>query len=160
MKGDAFFVIYSPCILLKCHLAPWAVWWHLCCTVLISSDYCEVILTERSTPVLGAAISGFLPVWCCFTSQGLDTAGEGGLGKQEILMGTAHIPSTRRRLHIMQTELGPLSLWWFPGEAYEGFSWETEHFQNCPRLLGCLLILRFVLPTKGADRELLSHFLP
>lgn len=45
------------------------------------------------------------------------------------------------------------SLWRF-------FLRNSEHFQNCPRLLGCLLILRFVLPTKGADRELLSHFLP
>lgn len=85
-------------------------WWHLCCTVLISSDYCEVILRERSTPILGAAISEFVAVWCCFTSRQLDTAEGGGLRKQETRMGRAHVPKhTQKATHIEQTELGCLS---------------------------------------------------
>lgn len=87
--------MYTPYILLKYQLA---VWWHLCCPVLISSDYCEVILRERNTPVLGAAFSEFM--WCRFTYWGLDTAEGGGLRKQEIPMGKAPIPKhTHRRLH-------------------------------------------------------------
>lgn len=43
---------------------------------------------------------------------------------------------TQKAIHTIKTELGPLSPWWLPGEANEGFSWETEYFQNFPRLLG------------------------
>lgn len=78
-------------------------------SVPISSEHCEVILRQRSTEDLGAALSEFM--WCCFASGGLDRAKRGGLRKQETHTGKAHIPNTHREMtHIIQNELGPLCL--------------------------------------------------
>lgn len=156
-----FFVIYSPYILLKCQLTPRVIWWHLCCTILISSDYCEVILRERNTPLLGAAISEFLPLWCCFTSQGLDTAGGGGggLGKQEILMGRAHVPSTHKRPCTHNKNWAGTSLPMVISRRSQwGFFLRNWIFSEFSQAFRWPLFLCFMLPIKAADREVLSHF--
>lgn len=115
VKGDAFFChrfIYSPYILLKCQLAPWAVWWHLCCTGLISSDYSEVIL-ERGTHQFWEL--PFQSLWHCGVAS---PPGDWTQLKEEDWenrkygnMGRAHIPKhTQKATHKIQTELGPLCL--------------------------------------------------
>lgn len=122
--------------------------------------FCEVILRERNTPVLGAAISEFVPVLCCFTSQGLDTAEGGGLGKQEILMGRAHVPSKHRRLYTHNKNWAGTSLpMVISRRSLGGFFLRNWTFSEFSQAFRWPLFLCFMLPIKGADRELLSHFL-